>query len=277
MARAFNQLADIFDRQAVIQKRMAHRIIQTLDEQKVDAKEIVEVGCGTGYLTQLLCDRFPHARLTVVDFSENMVRWARRGLEGCHGSSIRFVVADAETMEWEEGRYDLVASNATIHWFNQPSQTLSRLVRALTDGGFFVASTFGPDTWQELQELYAEEISGEDDLFSEWDPDCMRSVSEWEEILLHTGLYRPQSMVCWHRKTYRDCHHFLKTIQHLGGSCVFGQKRFWEMEEPPVIRMMERYDRAYRQDGDVYATYQLVQFFGRKMDGLKRKTRTGEV
>lgn len=264
VADVFNRSADQFDRQAVIQKRMAHRIVQTLDEQKVDAREILEVGCGTGYLTQLLTDQFPEAQLTVVDLSEKMVRLAQQGLEESCNPSIRFVVADAEAVRWEENRYDLVVSNATIHWFNQPLNSVGGLVRSLKPGGFFVASTFGPDTWQELQEIYNAVIDGEEALSAEWDFDSLRTVGEWEDILIRAGLVQTHSMVCWHRKEYRDCAHFLQTIQTLGGSCVFGQKRFWELKAPPIARMMERYDRAYRQDQGVYATYQLIQLFGWK-------------
>ncbi len=54
----------MYDGHAVIQQRMARRIMQTLDENRVEAGNILEVGCGrTGYLTQLLLEHFPDAGL----------------------------------------------------------------------------------------------------------------------------------------------------------------------------------------------------------------------
>ncbi|PTM56512.1 malonyl-CoA O-methyltransferase [Desmospora activa DSM 45169] len=273
MAREFSRLAGRYDRRAVIQKRMAHQIMQTLTEQEVEAREIVEVGCGTGYLTQLLRDRFPDARLTVIDLSDKMVHFARQNVAEVKPdtSDIRFIVADAEAVEWEKERYDLIVSNATIQWFNQPRKTIATLVDALREEGFFLASTFGPDTWQELRKLYYEELREDGDLMAEWDFDCARSIPDWKQILLDAGITHPQSAVCWQRKEYQDCREFLGTVQYLGGAFVFGQDRFWELREPAVIRLMERYDRAYRQNGGVYATYQLVRLFGWKRDGLERE------
>lgn len=273
MVREFNRLADLFDRRAVIQKRMAHQLMQILHEQKVEAREVVEVGCGTGYLTQLLRERFPDAQLTVIDLSDKMVQWARRNMLGAdrYTSDIRFIVADAEEIQWEEERYDLIVSNAALHWFNQPGKSLTAMVGALRVDGFFAASTFGPDTWQELRKLYDEELHGDESLTTEWDFDCARPISDWRQFLVDADISHPQSTICWHRKEYRDCREFLETIKLLGGACVFGRERFWQLREPAVIRLMERYDRAYRQNDGVYATYQSVCLFGWKRDGLKRE------
>lgn len=93
----------------------------------LEAREVVDLGCGTGELTSLLAQRYPGARTVGVDSSEQMLEKARE----------RFA-----ELTWERGsiesfsrRADVVFSNAALHWVAQHREVFPRLVSLLSPGG----------------------------------------------------------------------------------------------------------------------------------------------
>ncbi len=111
-----------------------------------ERRSIFEIGCGTGYYTRLLRERYRTARLKACDISARMVEVAREKLRD---EAIEFLVADAETLVLDE-RFDLVTSNATLQWFEDLEAALKHCRNALNDGGLLAFSIFGPETFREL-------------------------------------------------------------------------------------------------------------------------------
>jgi len=109
------------------------------------ALKILEPGCGTGLYTRMLLEAFRGASVFGVDFSEAMVRVAKRGIDD---PRVRFAVADAE--EIATGSYDLVTSNAVFQWFLSLPRTLARMASLLPGKGVLTFSFFGPETYAEL-------------------------------------------------------------------------------------------------------------------------------
>ncbi|MFL5388229.1 MAG: methyltransferase domain-containing protein [Myxococcales bacterium] len=95
--------------------------------RKKPAMRVCDLGCGTGALTAEL-HRELGARETVgVDLSPAMLAKAPRA-EG-----LRFVEADIE--RFEDGKFDLVFSNAALHWVPDHGSLLERLTGMLAPGG----------------------------------------------------------------------------------------------------------------------------------------------
>jgi trans-aconitate 2-methyltransferase len=95
--------------------------------RKKPAMRVCDLGCGTGALTAEL-HRELGARETVgVDSSPAMLAKAPRA-EG-----LRFVEADIEA--FDEGNFDLVFSNAALHWVSDHGSLLERLTGLIAPGG----------------------------------------------------------------------------------------------------------------------------------------------
>lgn len=75
--------------------------------------EILELGCGTGNLTSLLCERFPDASLRVVDVSGESLDVCRHRLG--ESSRIHYEQRDFRALEFEPERFDLIVSSISIH------------------------------------------------------------------------------------------------------------------------------------------------------------------
>ena len=54
---------------------------------------VLDAGCGSGRVTELLLARLPRGRVIALDGSPSMIEVARSRLAG-HGDRVRFVVAD---------------------------------------------------------------------------------------------------------------------------------------------------------------------------------------
>ena len=75
---------------------------------------VLDVGCGTGRLTEQLLARLPLGRVIGIDQSTNMVSVAREYLKR-HGDRLQLLVADAAALPIRE-EADAVFSTATFHW-----------------------------------------------------------------------------------------------------------------------------------------------------------------
>jgi malonyl-CoA O-methyltransferase len=148
LRRNFARRAASYDQYAAMQRRMAHGLVAAVGDSLPRARRILEIGCGTGYLTALLRQANGEARLVALDLDAALVAAARRRLG--QGAGVSWLVADGETQL--RGSYDLIIANATFQWFTRPGETLAAYYRSLSPGGVLAFSTLGPQTFQELAE-----------------------------------------------------------------------------------------------------------------------------
>jgi malonyl-CoA O-methyltransferase len=144
----FSRSAATYDGHATVQKEVAARLAALLPPKS--PATILETGCGTGNYTCLLHNRYPAARITAIDFAESMLAQARQKLVA--EPTVSFHCADAELF-LKEGcePFDLVTSNATMHWFDNLHETAGLIANRLNNNGAMVSSIFGPATMQEMQ------------------------------------------------------------------------------------------------------------------------------
>ena len=144
----FSRSAATYDEHATLQKEVAERLA-TLLPKKAPAT-ILETGCGTGTYTSLLKKLYPAARITAIDFADNMLGQARQKFT--NQPTVTFQCADAEFFLKEKHEsFDLVTSNATMHWFDNLANTAGLIADSLTDNGTLICSIFGPETMREMQ------------------------------------------------------------------------------------------------------------------------------
>lgn len=103
-------------------------------------RRALDLGTGTGKGAVVVAERFPEAEVVGVDLSPAMVAEARRVLPAALGQRVRFEVADAAQLPFEDGAFDLVVLLNMIPFFPE-------LRRVTAPGGTLVVSSgFGPET-----------------------------------------------------------------------------------------------------------------------------------
>ncbi len=119
---------------AAVYSRFAHErqlpipaLLTALPDDLVPTS-IVDLGCGSGQLTTALAMRFPLANIVGVDASADMLAKAPTFPQ------IRWEQGDLASWRSSEP-VDLVASNAALHWLDDPLAALPALADALAPGG----------------------------------------------------------------------------------------------------------------------------------------------
>ncbi|WP_340820574.1 methyltransferase domain-containing protein [Methanolobus sp. WCC4] len=148
-------------------------------------EHILDLGCGNGLLTAKLAERVPDGRVVGVDSSASMLKQA----EEHRAENMEFMLMDMETMVLEE-KFDVVFSNAALHWVKDHSHLLKTIYENLRTGGFMRVQFAGEGNCRNLYDVLMKTISSsefEKEFSSlEW-PWYMPGTSEYEEQLLSAG------------------------------------------------------------------------------------------
>jgi SAM-dependent methyltransferase len=91
-------------------------------------ERVLDLGTGTGAGARVVASRFPEAEVVGADLSERMLAEARRSLPAELAGRVRFEVADANSLPYEAGAFDLVTLSNMIPFFDE-------LARVVAPGG----------------------------------------------------------------------------------------------------------------------------------------------
>lgn len=153
IAAAFGRAAG-YDEAAIVQHEAAERLAARIAGLSLPARPaILEIGCGTGFLTRALATAIGPARWTVSDIAPEMVERARAALD----LAADYRVIDGEAVDPELGPFDLIVSNMAFQWFANLPDAVARLSALLAPGGAIAFSTMAADSFAEWTAVLAEE------------------------------------------------------------------------------------------------------------------------
>ena len=121
------------DRKDGFVSKYGEDVIDILNPQP--GEEILDLGCGTGDLAQLITDR--GARVTGIDSSKEMIDAAREKYPW-----INFDIQSATDFSFNK-KFDAVFSNAALHWILEKEKVVKQVYQCLKPKGRFVAELGG--------------------------------------------------------------------------------------------------------------------------------------
>jgi trans-aconitate 2-methyltransferase len=169
---------------------------------------VLDVGCGSGRITEALLERLPRGRVIALDMSESMIEAARRRLTARGPEDGRLELRRADVLELElSAPVDAVLSTATFHWIADHERLFARLRALLRQGGQLAAQCGGEGNIDVLRgraravqarEPYAAHFCG-------WRPPWNYAPAELtRERLLSAGF---ASAKCWLEPSPREPDH----------------------------------------------------------------------
>ncbi len=153
--------AQTYDRIADPQFRWGAGVVARLELEGDET--VLDAGCGSGRVTELLAERLPGGRVVALDGSTSMLEQARGRLLR-FGDRIRFVSADLMRPLPLSEPVDAVLSTATFHWIPDHDALFTHLAAALRPGGALAAQCGGAGNLatvvRALEDLGADPFTG---------------------------------------------------------------------------------------------------------------------
>ena len=101
--------------------------------QLAPTNNVLDVGCGSGWLSRRISKRVPEGRAVGMDISDEMVRIARRN--GLDHDNILFVTGEAAEIPWEPNFFHHAISVESAYYWLDPAAGLKEIHRVLRPGG----------------------------------------------------------------------------------------------------------------------------------------------
>ena len=180
--------AETYDRSSAPQQSWAEDVLGRLDGLAPDAT-VLDVGCGTGRVTERLLELVPRGRVLAIDASEAMVELARAHL----GDRAEVSCQDALELEVPEP-VDAIVSTAALHWVGDHDRLWPRLASTLRPGGRLEVQCGGKGNIARVREAIeaaAHEVAPE---LAGWSPWTFAAPEETEARLRAAGF---DQIRCW--------------------------------------------------------------------------------
>lgn len=152
----FQDEAAIFDAQVLkmvpFYNDMIEALVLAMPFTKNKTIKVVDVGCGTGTISKTIKKHYPHAKITCVDFADNMIRIAKNKLKD--HTDIDYIVSDFRDFDYRG--YDAVLSSLTLHHVrsgNEKKSFYKKIFKEMNRKGVFYVADLALGSSDYLQNL----------------------------------------------------------------------------------------------------------------------------
>jgi trans-aconitate methyltransferase len=133
---------------SAVQQAWAREVIARLHLR--GDERILDVGCGDGKVTEEMARAVPRGRVLGVDASAEMIAYARATFPPAKVFNLEFQIGDAREIGGLKERFDLVFSNAALHWVDDHEAVLRGAAAVLRPGGRLAVTCGGQGNAQDV-------------------------------------------------------------------------------------------------------------------------------
>jgi malonyl-CoA O-methyltransferase len=245
---AFERASSSYEAAAILQSRVADELLGRLQPFDFHPQVILDLGAGTGRASAQLKRHYRRALVIAVDLAPGMLRQATR-----HQHLFRRferVCADAAHLPLESASVDIVFSNLMLQWCDPPDHAFAEVRRVLKPQGFFVFSTFGPDTLKELRSAWAEADSYNH-------VNRFLDVHDVGDALVRAGLQEPVLDIDRTQLTYDEGMAVMRDLKSIGAHNATAGRPRSLLGRSRLQRVLTAYE-FFRKGGKLPATYEIV-------------------
>jgi malonyl-CoA O-methyltransferase len=249
VAQAFDRASASYDEAAALQERVRTELLERLAELKLEPSSILDLGAGTGHASRALKRRYPRSLTVAADIAAGMLvrakaqsRWLRR---------FERVRADAYSLPFRDGCFDLVFSSLMLQWCDDLDVVFAEIARVLKPGGVLLFSTFGPGTLAELREAFGASGAPGNHVNHFFDPHALGSA------LMQAGLTEPVLDVDRIVVGYPDVMTLMRELKAIGAHNVTRGRARGLTGRRRIAAMTQAYE-TQRHDGRLPATYEVI-------------------
>jgi trans-aconitate methyltransferase len=226
-------------------------------------ERILDLGCGDGTLTAELAQLVPDGFVLGIDASQSMVETARKDHVR---TNLRFELQDINTIDFLS-EFDVVFSNATLHWIRHHKKLLKNVHRSLKKQGMARFQFAADGNCSNLIRTVGEIMSQTEYAvyFRDFDwPWCMPTVDEYRSLLTEVPFGQKKVWCENADKYFESAEAMTKWIEQpslvpfLARVAERDRQRF---RDAVVERMISR---TLRNDGTYFETFRRLNVLARK-------------
>jgi len=113
--------------------------LSLFDKIKTDGLSILEIGCGRGGGINALSNYFNFKEIYACDINKNNIDFCKN----THSDKINFSVGNAEKLDYEDNRFDIIINVESSHLYNDFSSFYKEVKRVLKPDGIFLYTDTG--------------------------------------------------------------------------------------------------------------------------------------
>ena len=127
--------------------------------------KVLDVGCGSGTVTNEIAKRFPESEVYGLDILEDVIQKARENAEAECLTNVIFVCCDAAALpsNWTD-RFDYAFAFSILHHFADPPKALKEILRVLSLGG--AISVVDPNAHSNLEDNLVNNVAHANALYA---------------------------------------------------------------------------------------------------------------
>jgi len=168
------------------QKEWGNRLISELEITGNEA--ILDLGCGDGVLTEQLSALVPNGKVIGIDASRGMIETANNYRK----DNLIFICKDINDIDFVNC-FDVIFSNATLHWVKDHERLLKNSIVALRQNGIirwnFAGNGNCSNFFDTVKTVMNENVFRKYFVDFEW-PWYMPSKDEYEELIANAGFHK---------------------------------------------------------------------------------------
>ncbi len=150
----FNRAADKYDEYAGLQRIVARTLFEQAKGDISQNAQWLDIGCGTGFLQELLRSSGNKATLLQLDIAPAMCQIAASYASNAAYGNTHTINADMAALPIKDASLDGVLSSLALQWSGDLLSVLRQALRVLKSGGVLHASIMGEGSLQELRHCY---------------------------------------------------------------------------------------------------------------------------
>lgn len=247
--QAFSRYATEYDTHAQLQQGVLFNALRELEPGFHEGMTLLDAGCGTGYLMELL--RHCEVPFTVMScdaaFGMCQQAAARRSVD--HDNQI--ACADIAALPYADASCDMAISSLTMQWVDRPEAAIREIHRVLKPEGRVVITSFGPMTLQELRESFAT-------------VDKLPHVSDFTSIEMlveqakAVGFTVLNTSAEFRNQHYESVHELMRSIRAIGAANKMEGRRRSLTGRHRFAAMEATYREAYETTRGIPASWEIL-------------------
>lgn len=245
IAQRFAAAAQHYDEQAIAQRQSAQLLLEHMD----CVGTVLDVGCGTGWLTQQIAKQTNVDKVYALDIAHDML-----GSRYLDNNKIYKIQADASCLPIQHNSVDMVVSNFALQWLTQPSLFVMHLKRILRQGGQFALALPVHGTLFEVEQAWCA-VDNQPHI------NAFYAAEEWLDWLKAQGFTVVKQQQQAFFQYYDSTKDLLKSLKTIGAN---------ELQQPRQQGLMTRQQFAtlaqameyYRHEQGLPLRYQVLHVWG---------------